>query len=242
MVQRPDLAALKARFALAVGASQAGVLPLGALPPLPRAGLHEIEGDAAANGFCTALAGSLAGQRGLALWCVPLKTLRETGTLYGPGLTARGLDPARLVVVNPRQTRDALWTMEEALRSGVFAAAIGEVETLPPIAARRLQLATETHGTAALVLLPSRARGATAVGATRWRVMSAPDDAWHVELARCRSGASGTWLVEWNNATHRFDLVAVSGQRPGTPESSGMDWQAVGVDHRAGEALLRRRA
>lgn len=241
MVQRLELAALKARLALAAGTSQAGVLPLGALPALPRAGLHEIEGDAAASGFAGALAGALAGGRGRVLWCMPLTALRETGALYGSGLAACGLDPARLIVATPRQARDALWTMEEALRGGAFAAVIGEAETLPPIAARRLQLAAEAHATAALLLLPPRAHGA-GIGMTRWRAASAPGGAWHIELARCRSGASGTWLVEWNNATHRFDLVAVSGERPGAPVARRLDRPARGADRRTGEAPVRRRA
>jgi protein ImuA len=241
MVQRPELAALKARLALAAGSSQAGMLPLGVLPALPRAGLHEIEGDVAASGFAAALAGLLAGGYGRVLWCTPITALRETGTLYEPGLAACGLDPARLTVASPRHTRDALWTMEEALRGGVFAAVIGEIEMLPPIAARRLQLAAEAHATAALVLLPPRTPG-TSVGMTRWRATSAPGGAWHIELARCRGGASGTWLVEWNHATHRFDLVAVFGERLGAPESSGLDWPARGADCRAGETPVRRRA
>ena len=240
MVQRLELAALKARLARAAEASQAGVLPLGALPALPRAGLHEIAGDAAASGFVATLAGALAGGYGRVLWCMPLMALREAGTLYGPGLAACGLDPARLVVVNPRQTRDALWTMEEALRGGVFAAVIGEAEMSPPIAARRLQLAAEAHATAALLLLPPRVPSAS-IGMTRWRATSAPGGAWHIELARCRNGASGTWLVEWNNATHRFDLVAVSGKRPGAPASSGLGRSARGADCRAGKAPVRRR-
>lgn len=241
MTQRPDLAALKTRFAPAAGTSQADVVPLGALPALPRAGLHEIEGDAAASGFCATLAGLLAGRCGRALWCAPLRARRETGLLYGPGLVARGLDPARLVIVSPHHPRDALWTMEEALRSGLFAAVIGEAEALPPIAARRLQLAAEAQGGAALMLLPDGVRG-TAIGVSRWRVTSAPAGAWQVERTRCRGGLSGIWLVEWNHATHRFDLAAVSGERPDAPAASGLVRQAAGAGGRAGETLLRRRA
>src|SRR5579875_185666 len=241
MTPRPDFAALKARLALAVETAGANPLPLGALPALPRTGLQEIAGDAAAGGFCAALAGLLAGRSGFVLWCTPDQALRERGALYGPGLAAGGLDPVRLVVVNPRQARDALWTLEEALRSGACAVAIGELEALPPIAARRLQLAAEAHGAAALVLLPLRAQGA-AVGVTRWRVTAAPSGAWRVELVRCRSGASGTWLVEWNHATHRFDLAAVSGERPGASVESRLDRPAAGADRRADKTPLCRRA
>lgn len=240
-MQRPELAALKARLALIVEGTRAGLLPLGVLPALPRAGLHEIEGDAAASGFAAALAGLLAGARGRVLWCTPRLALREAGMLYGAGLAACGLNPARLIVARPRQARDALWTMEEALRGGVFAAVIGEIETLPPIAARRLQLAAEAHATAALLLLPPRAHG-VGVGVTRWRATSAPNGAWHIELVRCRSGASGTWLVEWNHATHCFDLVAVSGKRPGASALSGVDRAPRGADCRGSEAPIRRRA
>lgn len=239
---RPELATLKARLALATGAIPAATLSLGdALPALQRGGLHEIEGDAAASGFCAACAGLLAGSHGFVFWCAPHLMWHEAGVLYGSGLAARGLDPARLIIANPYHARDALWTMEEALRSGIFTAVIGETEALPPIAARRLQLAAEAHGTAALLLLPFGAPG-IAVGVSRWRVASAPGGPWHVELVRHRGGPSGIWLVEWNNATHRFDLVAVSGERLDAPASSGLVRQAIGADRRAGEAVLRRRA
>ena len=189
MQQQPDLAALKARLALVTGHIQASALALGVLPAMPRAGLHEIAGDTAAGGFCATLAGLLVGGRGFAFWCATQRRRHEAGALYGPGLITCGLDPARLVIAHSRQLRDTLWTMEEALRSGVFAAVIGEVEALPPIAARRLQLAAEAHAAAALLLLPSRAPG-IGVGMTRWRATSAPGGAWHIALARCRSGAS----------------------------------------------------
>lgn len=228
MKQQLDLAALKARLALVAGTVPAGTLVLGALPALPRAGLHEIDGDAAASGFCAVLAGLLAGGRGLAFWCATQRRRHEAGAPYGPGLIARGLDSARLIIAQPHQARDALWTMEEALRSGVFAVVIGEAENLPPIAARRLQLAAEARGSAALMLLPSGTRG-TAVGVSRWHVTSAPNGTWHVERTRCRGGASGTWLVEWNNATHSFSLAAVSGERVDAPTAAGLVRQAAGA-------------
>lgn len=229
MMPRPDFAALKTRFAFTTDNTSAQELMLGALPPMPRTGLHEIEGDAAASGFCTALAGLLTGQHGFACWCATQRQRHESGTLYGPGLVARGLDPARLVIVHPCQLRDALWATEEALRSGFFAAVIGEVETLPPIAARRLQLAAEAGGGAVLMLLPASMRS-SGIGVSRWHVISAPDGAWHVQRTRCRGGISGIWLVEWNHATHRFDLAAISGEQSDTPVSSRLVRQASGAD------------
>lgn len=202
---------------------EGGVLGLGApaldeaLPwgGLPRAALHEVlaaDGGAAA-GFCAGLLARLAGGTGTVLWC-----RRGYGRrLYGPGLTAFGLDPARLIVVRGRNATDVLWVMEEALRSGALAAVLGEAGGLTVTAARRLQLAAEGGATAALLLRAGDDEDASPA-VTRWRVAAAPGaraegrpgvgrPRWRVDLIKCRNAAgaaagnSRSWLVEWSNGT-----------------------------------------
>lgn len=206
-----------------------GVLPFGLAPldaallggGLARAALHVLGGErTAAAGFAAALASRLAGEKGTVLWC------RGADDLYGPGLAPFGLAPDRLVVVRPRRTADRLWVLEEGLKSRALAAVLGEVETLPPVAARRLQLAAEAGGTAALLLLP----GETAVpAATRWQITPAPGFArpcWRAELRHCRGGTEGgAWTLEWKDGTAGgFALAAGLSDRPadpavGSPES-----------------------
>jgi protein ImuA len=160
--------------------------PGGALPPLacglpaldeclggglPRGCLHEVAGavdDGAALGFCAALLGRLAADRPV-LWCQP------DLDLYAPGLTACGLDPARLILITARRPADRLWALEESLRCKALAAALVELDDLDLTAGRRLQLAAEAGGVTGFVLRPAGLRSAAAsVAITRWKVTAAP--------------------------------------------------------------------
>ena len=195
------------------------------------AGLHEIApaapGDAAAAaGFALALALRLsraAETRQALLWCQLARDRRERGRLYGPGLTALGLDPAALLMVRARRGRDLFWALEEALRAETLAAVIGEAAPHDPAALRRLSLAAADSGTP-LLLLP--VQGADRGGAllTRWQVTAAPSatprdtdvsrDAapgfsrWRLALTRCRGGRPGAWTLEWDHETGCFALAA----------------------------------
>ena len=112
------------------------------------------------------------------LWC-----LRQPD-LYGPGLLAHGLDPARLVMVAGRRDDEILWTAEEGLRAGSgsgLVAVVAEIERLPVVAGRRLQLAAERSGITAFLLrrwrsgneaAAERARPSAAL--TRWRIAALP--------------------------------------------------------------------
>jgi protein ImuA len=109
------------------------------------------------------------------LWC-----LGRTD-LYGPGLLAHGLDPARLVLVTAPRDDAILWAVEEGLRTPGLAAVVGEVARLPMVAGRRLQLAAERSGV--ILLLLRRWRNAAVAAAererpsaavTRWRVAALP--------------------------------------------------------------------
>src|SRR5262245_31263258 len=95
-------------------------LPGGGLAP----GLHEIApapaaGIGAVLGFAAALAGRAMAQRGGAvLWI-------GAARLYGPGLTAFGLAPERLLLVRAARAKAVPWAMEEGLKSGALAAVVG---------------------------------------------------------------------------------------------------------------------
>jgi len=141
-----------------------GVLPFGiaaidrVLPGggLARGALHEIlgtggdeEDGALAAAFAAGIVGRLVAQRssagdGMVLWCLPRPDL------YGPGLAAHGLDPARLVLVRAPRDGEILWAMEDGLRAHGITAVVGEVGTLAAVASRRLQLVAERSGTGAL--------------------------------------------------------------------------------------------
>ena len=223
---------------------------------LPAGGLaggcvHEIaDGSASSSkngsGSATAFAAALAGraqrlQRPPVVWIAPRIDQRES--LYGPGLAAFGLDPAALIVVRvPAHGRNgaaqALWAMEEALRTPAIGAVCAEIDAVDLTASRRLQLAAEAGDTFGLLL---RSAGSSAVppiaSTTRWRVTAAPSGPtwpaallgatrWRVDLLRARGGRPHHWLLEWHHdpdpeTTGSFALAAAPGDRPAVPAATG---------------------
>ncbi len=174
---------------------------------------------AAAFGFViAAMAGALAVRPGPAMLVASRRSLADFGAPYGHGLVRLGLDVGRLLLVVTRSDKDALWALEEALRSGSRPAMVAGVLAggLDLTSSRRLNLAAAAQGTPLALLRPSAAAGMTAA-VTRWRIASAPAarDAfgalagprWRVALERCRNGRTGEWLLEWDHVAHRFRLV-----------------------------------
>src|SRR6059058_3202650 len=242
-VPRPGpLAALRERIRHIEQPASHGVLPFGVAAidrALPGGGLalgavHEIlgiDGDeedgAAACGF---IAGLLARLRmGPVLWCL------KRPDLYGPGLLAHGLDPARLVIVTAPRDDDILWAIEEGLRAPGLVAVIGEIGRLPLVAGRRFQLAAERSGITAFLLRrwrnseeAARERERPSAAVTRWRIAALPardiDDPrlrqligqprWRVELLRCRGGVPAQWEVEVADATGHVRLSPELADRP----------------------------
>jgi protein ImuA len=140
------------------------------------------------------------------------------GRPHGHGLNVLGLDPARVILVEAGDEREALWAMEESLRSGAPAAVAGAVGTILDLKpSQRLQLAARTSGLPLLLLRPAGAAAASAA-ATRWHIGAAAAARdrfgllarwrWRVRLERCRNGRPGEWLVEWDHVAHRFSLAA----------------------------------
>src|SRR5215470_6771741 len=219
-----------------------GVLPFGVaaidrvLPDggLARGALHEVlgaggdeEDGALAAAFAAGILGRLTAMAdGMVLWCLPRPDL------YGPGLAAHGLDPARIVLVRAPRDAEILWAMEEGLRASGILAAVGEIGVLPAVASRRLQLAAERSGITAFLLRRWRDGGQAAreralpnAAATRWRIAAKPSRArrnepgvgfarWRVELVRCRGGEPACWEVEVTDATGHVSLAALLADRP----------------------------
>lgn len=192
--------------------------------------LHEViatsHGDRpAAFGFALALTiRALAACRGSAVLIAACRCFADFGEPYGHGLRRLGVDVGRLVLVETRLDKDALWAMEEALQPEVAAAAVaGAVEgDLDLTMSRRLNLAAAASGRP-LILLRSPLTAGTSAAATRWRIAAAPAGRdrfgtfafcrWNVALERCRNGRPGHWLLEWNHVAHRFDLAEILADR-----------------------------
>lgn len=206
------------------GAPRRQVVALG-LPDLeavlPEGGLacgavHEAMG-AAAGGFAAMVAARAAGP---VLWC---RDIDDRAMLYGPGLEAYGLAPARAIVAHCRGRTDLLWAMEEGLRTQGLAAVIGEpTGTIDLTASRRLQLAAEIGGGLGIVINMQGGFAASALE-SRWRIDAAPAGdtirpRWKVVLERSRGGAQNvSWIVERDEETGRFAVVAALADRPAAP-------------------------
>jgi protein ImuA len=200
------------------------VLPGGGLY---RGALHEIAAsgieadtksggymDATATGFAAFLAARFAGNTGHVLWCrrEGSKDSASRGrygpNIYGPGLAALGLDTNRLIVARGLGREEVLWAMEEGLASRALCAVLGEPGHLDQTALRRLQLASESSLTPALLLMPEPALPAASPAHTRWRIKtlrarvshhtfpaSAPH--WQVEMLKCRGVQMEEQSHEW---------------------------------------------
>jgi protein ImuA len=198
-------------------------------PPIPEEGSNFAAGWAAARAFTLALGVRRCHAMGLkgdwqapVLCCWPAVLAHELAPLYGPGLRALGLDPDRLLIAETANAAEALWALEEGLRSASLALALGVLEEVALTPARRLALAAAAHRTPCLLLTHPRA-AATAATATRWRVGPCPSaphpfDArapgaprFALMLERCRSRPAAEAVsvsLEWCNEAYRFRMAS----------------------------------
>jgi len=199
----------------------------GDLPALPAGWVHELWAEkpldmGAATGLLLA---SVPDGDSPVLWITSPMVAREHGLPYGPGLKAVGLDPARLILVRPREQRDTLWTIEEGLKVRGLAAVIGEVGAVDLKASRRLAITAREHGTKALMLVRSTEVPASAAF-SRFQLTAlesaeprfdahAPGPArLMAELIKHRGGKRPeNYCMEWQHASHRFHLVAAMADR-----------------------------
>jgi len=159
-----------------------------------------------------------ASKLGPAVLVASRRALAEFGRPYGHGLTQLGLDVGRLLLIETKTDKDALWALEETLRSQarpalVVGALAGDLDLTM---SRRLNLAAAPHSTPLVLLRAPRAAG-TSAAAARWRIDAAPAGRdrfgafahwrWTVALDRCRNGRPGQWLIEWDHVAHRFRLA-----------------------------------
>lgn len=145
-----------------------------------------------------------SGAGSLALRCAR-QACRQGGVLvvvdrcsmfYPPAAVAQGVDPRRLLVVEPQNHRDELWALTQALRSPAVAAVWTPVETIDSRAFRRLQLAAQAGQTLGLLLRPPTARGQPSwadvqLGVAAWGAEHDGRQGIAVRVLRSRGGRTG---------------------------------------------------
>lgn len=181
----------------------------------PTGAIHEFlsyqpEEAAAANGFIAGLLCAFMKRNGFCLW---ISTRR---TIFPPVLKLFGIPPDRVIFIDAAKNKDALWTIEEALKCNTLSVVVGELNELSFKESRRLQLAVEQSRVTGLIhrYRPRTENPVAAVA--RWRIqplagiitdgvpgVGAPH--WQVELQKVRNGKPGSWQLAWLKG--RFQLV-----------------------------------
>lgn len=146
------------------------------------------------------------------LMTAPRAWFREYGRPYGPGLA--GLP----FIVAPASTlAEALWVMEQGLRSGAVSMGLGAVEGAALAQTRRLDFAAKQGEAVGLIL--SRGLDGLSAARRRWRISALPSAAdpederapgparLLAELTRGRGERPGAWMLEQDDETHRLRLA-----------------------------------
>lgn len=166
------------------------------------------------------------------LWITSRALIREHGLPYGPGLLGLGIDPARILLVRCEKQQDALWALEECLKSSALAGVVGELDHIDLTASRRLTLVAREHRTRCLLLLRTPNAPSTAAY-SRWltRMAESGDNLLDSKapgagrlgatLMKHRGGARPqTSVMEWSHATDSVSLAATVADRPVAPVPS----------------------
>lgn len=177
-----------------------GIFPTGTIHEFVSTNLEQA---AASGGFMAGLLSSLMLQGGVSLW------ISISRTLFPPALKAFGVEPDRIIFIDVKREKDALWAMEEALKCEGLSAVIAELREIDFKQSRRLQLAVEKSKVTGFVLRSNPLGiGATACAA-RWQITPLPSELeqgmpgvgfpkWKVELLKVRNGNPGSWKLEWS--------------------------------------------
>jgi cell division inhibitor SulA/protein ImuA len=116
---------------------------------------------------------------------------------YAPALLQQQLDITRMLVVDVQRPDDALWAMEQVLRSNVCAAVLGWFTHIDPRALRRLQLAAEAGSCWVVVFRHSRFLHERATAPLRLQ-LQATATGLHIRILRNRYGPSGSLTLAIN--------------------------------------------
>ncbi|WP_236625581.1 ImuA family protein [Rhodopirellula baltica] len=131
----------------------------------------------------------------------PVIVVDPGGHFYAPAAIACGIPAERIVWCRVTNRRDAVWTLDQALRCGSVAAVWSMLPwNLNDRDARRLQLAAETGQTPGLLVRTASAGRRPSFASVRWHVRSVPAQPEQiVPLPRSRSALPPTNLRRYRD-------------------------------------------
>lgn len=158
---------------------------------------------------------------------------QDFGRPYPLSLKAWGLSPDEIILAEAEDISDALWAMEEALRTGAWL--IGEIGAAAHYTltrSKRLNLAARDCGGLALLLRSHQAASPSAA-LSRWRISARPSpcEAWRgarglpglghprfrAQLERVKGGPPADFDIEWRNAAFHVLKPAPLADRAAEP-------------------------
>ena len=159
---------------------------------------------ASTNGFVAVLMSKMMQAGGAAIW------ISASRTVFPAALNRFGIDPDKIIFVDLKKEKDALYTIEEALKCKRLTTVIGEINQITFKESIRLQLAAEQSRVTGFLLRQKLNVLNTIACVSRWRITSLPSELndgmpgvgfprWNVELLKIRNGKPGNWKVEWSS-------------------------------------------
>ena len=199
---------------------------------LPGSVVESLRATPACGASYLAFAAAAAAMRASQGFLLVVDTRHE---IYPPALLSHGINLDKVIFVRPDSQADALWSVDQGLRTPAVAAVVAELELVDDRAARRLQLAAEQGNGLGLLLRSIAARRAPSWAEVQWIVRGAAraraaEAAWvggqgevdggyrgrfttagrrlQVQLARVRGGTAGSRLwLEINSATGEIATI-----------------------------------
>jgi len=130
-------------------------------------------------------------------------------SFYPPAAQFMGIALERMIVLRPPNLSDAMWAIDQSLRSSAVAAVLARLDKLSELNARRFQLAAEQSGSLGLFLRPASARSQPSWSEVQWgvnraslRSRSPAERRIHLESLRMRGGRNGqhwTLMIDTHN-------------------------------------------
>ncbi len=149
----------------------------------PRGTVIELLADREGIGECSLVIPALSRLREEARWSV---LVAPPHGLNAPAWAACGIDLARLAVVSPTNTRDALWASEQALSSGVPGTLLCWAKRIDAAQVRRLQVAASGSRSLMFLFRPRRAGTESSAATLRIELSAAPAGGLAVKLLKRR--------------------------------------------------------